>query len=236
MHIRGSAATDEMQDAVGIGPADRVLDIGCGIGGPARRIAARVGCTVTGIDLTPEFCNCARVLNRCVGLEDRLEIVEGNALDMPFAPESFDVAVTLHAAMNIADKAQLYREIARVLRSGGRFALYDVMQGPGGDVRYPVPWATTSGTSHLAPPETVRALLTAVGFETLRFDDLSGKALAWIAARRAERTPRAEPGMPDTVAGASVTAGGDMTEKLRNVARNLREKRIVTLMGVFGKP
>jgi ubiquinone/menaquinone biosynthesis C-methylase UbiE len=127
MHVRGDAATMELQDALGIAPDDSVLDVGCGIGGPARALAGRIGCPVTGLDLTPDFCACARELNYLLGVEDLVEIVEGSALDMPFEDEQFDAVVTQHASMNIEDKAGLYQEIERVLEHGGRFGLYDIM-------------------------------------------------------------------------------------------------------------
>ena len=235
MHIRGMAATIELHDALEIGADDSVLDVGCGIGGPARSLASRIGCSVTGLDLTPDFCVCARELNWRVGLDDVIEIVEGSALEMPFEDATFDIAVTQHAAMNIQDKAAMYQEIARVLEPGGRFGLYDVMQGPGGDVRYPAPWAATPDISFLLPPDDVRALIEAAGLRVRLWEDVSQKALTWMAEQKAAREARATAGEPEPPSGASVLMREGMAEKMRNVARNLQEERIVTVLGVFEK-
>ena len=236
MHIRGAAATTELHDAVGIGPDDSVLDVGCGIGGPARALATRLGCPVTGLDLTPDFCACARELNYLFGVEDLVEIVEGSALDMPFDDESFDAVVTQHASMNIEDKATLYREIARVLEPGGRFGLYDIMQGPGGDVHYPVPWAANPEISFLAEPGAVKALSEAAGLRQLNWEDVSEKGLAWMVEQKAKREAKSAQGEAGSPTGPSVLMHQGAAEKLRNTARNLQEGRIVTILAVFEKP
>ncbi len=99
---------------------DRVLDVGSGLGGPARLIAAQRGCDVTGIDLTPEYVEVAERLTQRTGLGEQVRFVCGDALELPFDDASFDAAITLHVAMNIADRARLYAAIRRVLaRVGG---------------------------------------------------------------------------------------------------------------------
>jgi SAM-dependent methyltransferase len=235
MHVRGAGASVELYDAVGIGPDDSVLDVGCGIGGPARALASRLGCPVTGLDLTPDFCACARELNYLLGLEDLVEIVEGSALDMPFEDESFDAVVTQHAAMNIEDKAGLYLEIARVLERGGRFGLYDIMQGPGGEAHYPAPWASVPEFSFLETPERLMALIEAAGLRALSWEDVTPRALAWMVEQKSAREARAARGEAALPAVAALLMGAGATEKLRNIARNLHEARIVTVMGVFEK-
>ena len=235
MHIRGSVATTELHDAVGIGADDSVLDVGCGIGGPARALASRIGCPVTGLDLTPDFCDCARELNFLLGLEDLVEIVEGSALDMPFEDESFEVVVTQHASMNIQDKAGLYIEIARVLEPGGRFGLYDIMAGPGGEAYYPAPWASEPGFSFLESPEAVKELIEAAGLRPISWEDVTPKALAWMAEQKAARDAKATRGEPEVPPTAALLMGKGAPEKLRNIARNLHEGRIVTVLGVFEK-
>lgn len=93
-HVRGLAATKEMAARLNLTPAIRVLDVGSGLGGPARWLAATYGCHVTGIDLTAAFCAAAEVLTTRLGLNDRVTFRHGSALDMPFEDESFDVAWT----------------------------------------------------------------------------------------------------------------------------------------------
>ena len=155
---------------------------------------------------------------------------------MPFEDESFDRVVTQHAAMNIQDKTTLYDEVTRVLEPGGRFGLYDIMAGPGGDTRYPAPWASAPSFSFLETPDEVRARIEASGLRLVSWEDVTPKALAWMADQKAEREARAARGEKEPPSGAALLMGKDAPEKLRNMARNLHEARIVTVMAVFEKP
>lgn len=118
-HGRGLEATEELADMLEVSASDHILDIGSGIGGPARYIARRFGARVTGIDLTAELCDVARHLTQVLGLEDRVDFKQGDALALPFADASFDGAYSMNVSMNIRDKAGFYAEIHRVLRPGG---------------------------------------------------------------------------------------------------------------------
>ncbi len=140
-HGRGLEATEELAGMLAVSATDHILDVGSGIGGPARYFADRFGCRVTGIDLTAEFVAVARHLTGQLGLDDRVGFVDGDALAMPFADARFDGAYSINVAMNIADKAAFYREIHRLLRPGAWLVLSEVAQGPNGRVDYPTPWA-----------------------------------------------------------------------------------------------
>src|SRR5579864_1635482 len=172
-HGRGIEATTEIADEiarhVSIAGADYILDIGSGIGGPARYFAQRFGCRVAGIDLTPEFCAVARELSQLVGGDDRLRFHEGNALQMPFAAGSFDGAYSMNVAMNIGDKDGLYREIHRVLKPKAWLFLSELARGPGPNPDYPTPWAARSAASFLAAPDATRQRLEACGFAIVSF-------------------------------------------------------------------
>jgi SAM-dependent methyltransferase len=170
-HGRGLEATVEIADRLELTPERHILDIGSGIGGPARYMAARFGCQVTGIDLTAEFCEVARHLNAVTGLAGQVSVEQGDALAMPFADASFDGAYSMNVAMNIADKAAFYTEIARVLRPGGWLFLSEIALGAGGGPDYPTPWALTAASSFLATPEATVAGLEAAGFTVLACDD-----------------------------------------------------------------
>src|SRR3546814_5577314 len=126
-HSRGSQATAELAQLLDPQLGQRLLDLGCGIGGPARWLARERGCEVVGLDLTETFCRTARDLSARVRLDASTRFLCADALNLPFAADHFDLVWTQHAAMNIADKARLYREVARVLKPGGRFGLYDNM-------------------------------------------------------------------------------------------------------------
>ena len=155
-HGRGLEATEEMANLLDVSATDHVLDVGSGIGGPARYMARRFGCRVSGIDLTAEFCEVARHLTSLLGLEGRVSVRQGDALAMPFDGATFDGAWSMNVSMNIADKCALYREIHRVLRPGARLVLSEVVQGPGGAPDYPTPWARTAASSFLATPAETR--------------------------------------------------------------------------------
>jgi SAM-dependent methyltransferase len=184
-HGRGLEATVEMAEALAIRAADHILDVGSGIGGPARYFAHRFGCRVTGIDLTAEFCDVARELTRATGLDATVGFVDGDALAMPFASGSFDGAYSMNVSMNIADKPALYREIHRVLKPGGWLMLSEIAKGADADPEFPVPWAGSSEANFLASPEATRIGLAAAGFDVVQLRSTREQALASLARARA---------------------------------------------------
>src|SRR5262249_39146662 len=143
-HGRGLDATIEVANLVHAGADDHILDVGSGIGGPARYFAKRFGCRVTGIDLTPEFCSVARHLTHLLDLDDKVRLDVGDAVAMPFADATFDGAYSLNVSMNIADKGAFYREIGRVLKPGAWLALGEIARGEGAELDYPTPWASSA--------------------------------------------------------------------------------------------
>jgi ubiquinone/menaquinone biosynthesis C-methylase UbiE len=223
-HIRGAEATLALAESMGVSADTTVLDIGSGLGGSARTLAEAFGCTVTGIDLTPSFGVAATELSRWTGLDDRTTFRVGDACALPFDDDSFDAAMTIHAVMNIPDKPAVYREARRVLRPGGAFGIYDVLQGEGGDVLFPVPWAREPSLSHLATPEEMRDMLMSVGFELLHEVDSTEESLGWfrsLSARIAEKGP------PPVSFG--VFLGDDFPQMATNQVANLAERRIRTV-------
>lgn len=223
-HIRGRKATLELAGGLALSKESRVLDLGSGLGGPARTLAETYGCHVTGIDLTPEFCAAATVLSEKTGLSDRVEFVQGDATGLPFKDAVFDAATTIHVAMNIAAKDRLYAETRRVLKSGGRFAVYDVMQGEGGEILYPVPWARDASISFVASPDEVEALLTGAGFRVLERRDSTEESEAWFKSLAAASERSGPP--PLSVA---AILGDDRNAMVQNQVRNLAERRIRTV-------
>ena len=230
-HIRGRAATLEIIEALVLAEESHVLDLGSGLGGPARTIAELTGCTVTGVDLTPEFCEAATALSQWTGLADRTRFKVGNATATDLPDGSVDAALTVHVAMNIADKPALYAEAFRVLRPGGRFVAYDVLQGEGGDVRYPVPWANDPSTSFLATTEDMRELLAAAGFDVISEADSSEASLDWFHQMRA----RIERDGPPPVS-FGLFLGDAFARMGANQIQNLTERRIRTVMFVCSRP
>src|SRR6516225_4601869 len=182
-HTRGLAATAELAKLAGITADMSVLDVGSGIGGPARFLAATYGCRVTGIDLSEPFVDAARYLTKRTGQSERVSFETASALALPFDDGRFDVVLLQHVAMNISDRERLYREIRRVLKLGRRFATYDVVLNSG-DPHYPVPWARTPATSYLLTAAATREAIEAAGFRTLAWQDDTEAAKAWIAQLR----------------------------------------------------
>jgi ubiquinone/menaquinone biosynthesis C-methylase UbiE len=223
-HTRGLAATAELARLAAITSDDSVLDVGSGIGGPARFLAATCGCRVSGVDLSEPFVEAARYLTERTGQEEQVSFQTGSALALPFAGGRFDVVSLQHVAMNIADRAGLYREVRRVLRPGGRFATYDVVSNSG-EVEYPVPWARTPATSFLMTAASTREAIEAAGFRTLVWQDDTLAAKEWVMRLRASGPP------PSPNLG--VVMGPDFAELSANLGRNLLQGRIGILTAVF---
>ena len=224
-HGRGLEATAELVGLMRAGPADHLLDIGSGIGGPARYFADRFGCRVTGIDLTPEFCEVARHLTRLLDLGGRVAFDCGDALAMPFADASFDGAYSMNVSMNIADKGRFYSEIHRVLKPGAWLVLSELAQGAGGAVDYPTPWAADSRASFLVTPEETRRGLRDAGFDVIESHDSVAQALEFGARSRAMVARGENP--PHR---AVMLIHGEIAKQaMANTARGLAQNKIVPI-------
>jgi SAM-dependent methyltransferase len=223
-HTRGLAATAELAKLAGITEDMSVLDVGSGVGGPARFLAATYGCPVTGVDLSEPFVDAARYLTGRTGQSGQVSFQTASALELPFDDGRFDVALLQHVAMNISDRARLYREIRRVLKSGGRFATFDVVLNSG-EPHYPVPWARTPATSFLLTAIATREAIEPAGFRTLAWQDDTEAAKAWFAQMRISGPP------PSPNLG--VVMGPDFAQLSANLGRNLMEGRLGILTAVF---
>lgn len=185
-HTMGRIATAQLVDLAHITSDSDVLDAGSGVGGTARYIADRYGCRVIAVDLTDEYCETNRWLNRLVGLDDRISVRQADVTELPFPDRTFDVAISQHVQMNVADKARLYSEARRVLADGGWLALWDIAIGDGAELDYPLPWAGTPVHSHLVTPHELHAAVDSAGFAVEHFNDLTDQATALMRALLAQ--------------------------------------------------
>jgi SAM-dependent methyltransferase len=232
-HTRGMAATVELADAAGIGRGMKVIDIGSGLGGPSRYLAATFGCRVQGVDLSPSFVEAATYLGERAGLGDKVAYDCADALALPYDDGAFDLAWTQHVAMNIADRARLYAEVHRVLCPGGRFAIYDVVAGANGPLLFPVPWSRGPETSFLVTPASMRATLEAQGFRVSVWADRTEAGIAWFEAQQKARET-APASLPPL--GIHVAMGAEFPAMAANLGRNLREGRAGLIQAVLERP
>ena len=222
-HTRGLAATLDLARDVALKPGERVLDAGCGVGGPARLLASRFGVSVTGVDLSPPFVEAARYLTGRCGLEAAVTIEVGDATHLPADDASFDAVFLQHVAMNIKDRPALYREIRRVLAPCGRFATYDIVRA-GGEPHYPVPWSRTPETSFLLTADETRTTIEAAGFEVHVWRDDTDAAKTFFA-EIAQAGPPPEPTL-------AIVIGPEFRTVTGNLARSIREGKLAVVAAV----
>lgn len=215
-HMGGREATVHLAEKIELKADITVLDIGSGIGGPARFLAGRYGCRVVGIDVTPEYVEVAESLTSMVGLSGHVTFNTASATTLPFDAESFDAATLIHVAMNIADKEKLCAEVARVLKPGGVFGVYEVMRTGDGDLSYPVPWAETAELSFLATPAEFREALERGGFDVVAEEDRRDFALDFFHRVRARMKESGPPPL-----GIHLHMGQNASEKIANMIENL---------------
>lgn len=232
-HIRGRTATRELAELAGLKSGMTVLDLGCGIGGPARTLAAEYGCFVTGVDIMKEYCRTAAMLTGRLGLQDRVSFHCRDMMTHPFKQGEFDAVWTIHTIMNIENKELLFNNIHRTLKPSGVFSLYEICAGGSPAPVYPVPWANDASINFLVDIDSLRNMLIETGFDEIHWIDVTGVSLSWYerqVARRRTKTEKAafKPGI-------DLVMGETTREKMENVVRNMREDRIRVVQGVFRK-
>ncbi len=220
-HSGGRNTTVRLAQLAQINGSERVLDVGCGIGGPSRFLASKFGCQVTGLDFTAEFVALAAMLAQRTRLADKVTYRQGDALDLPFADASFDIVWSQNAAMNIADRDRLYGEMRRVLVPGGRLALQEIAAGPGGEPFYPAPWANDKSISFLSTPHATRAALERIGFRVIAWQDTTQEALEQQMARTKALESASLPPL-----GLHILIGEAFPTVTKNMLRNLQEQRL----------
>jgi sarcosine/dimethylglycine N-methyltransferase len=221
-HTLGRIATSQLVDLVDIAQEDDVLDAGSGIGGTARFVAERCRCHVSAIDLTEEYCETARWLNRLVGLDDQISVRQGDVTQLPFADAAFQIVFSQHVQMNVADKSRLYQEAHRVLVDGGRLAMWDITSGGLDDPDYPLPWADRPEFTHLASADQLREVVESAGLVIEHWSDLSEQAAATMQTFLA---------LPTDPLGLHAFVP-NFAEKARNLTRALADGRLRAIQAI----
>lgn len=230
-HARGLPATVELADRLPIQPGQHLLDIGCGLGGPARTIARRFRCRVSGIDITPPFVDAAERLTQILRMEDAVEVRLGDGQQLPYGDAQFDGAYAQHVTMNVANRRRFFAEAYRVVKPGGCFALTEHGLGPRGDPHHPLPWSADGTGAYLVPPAQTQALVAQAGFEAIEMEDTGPKYAAayQMAIEKAEQA-----GFPPL--GLHLLMGETALPKMRNARRNIEERRTHPIQLVCRKP
>lgn len=230
-HARGFPATVELADHLPIKAGQNIVDIGCGLGGPARYFAQRFDCMVSGVDITMPFVEAASKLTTLLHMEQQVQIQFGDGQHLPFPDAVFDGALTQHVTMNVADRPAFFAEAYRVLKPGAFFALTEHGLGRKGNSYYPVPWSQDGTGAYLVSPSDTRSMLEKTGFEDIVIEDTGAKYLAGyrMVIERAERGE-----LPPL--GIHLLMGETALEKTRNSARNIEENRTQPIMLICRKP
>ncbi len=230
LHVGGLEATQAVAAQMQLQPGLRLLDVGSGIGGPARYFAAEHNCNVVGIDLTEEFVQVATSLTRLVKLEHLAEFRQASALEIPFASGTFDRAYMMHVGMNIADKAGVFREVRRVLKSDGIFAVFDIVRtGVNGTLRYPLPWALNQETSFVSEIKDYREALERAGFRIAQQRNRREFAIDFMKKSMSRMGPSGPP-----VLGIQLLMGDKAQEMLKNVLL-LMEENVLEPVEVYAQ-
>lgn len=228
-HVRGAEVSKELAEETDLRGA-KVLDVGCGIGGPCRMLAEEFGCDVTGIDMSREFIRTAKKLTELAGLGEKIRFLQADALDLPFDDASFDVAWTQHVQMNVSDKSTFYGEIYRVLKPGGTFIYYDIFSDGDGEIDFPVPWADDPSISFLTTVPALESLLKNTGFTKVKTTNQTAKAMGFFQGL----FDRLSKGGPPKL-GLHLLMGKDARTKLGNILYGLEEGQLVLQSGIYRK-
>lgn len=228
-HVRGSEVSKKMATYAQI-KGTQVLDVGCGIGGPARMLRTEYDCEVTGLDLNETYIETARKLTRLVGIRDGIEFVTGNALNLPFEAKHFDLVWTQHVQMNVEHKVSFYSEIYRVLRPKGKLIHYEILSKGSSKINYPVPWADEQSISFLVDREELEKIIESVGFKKIRTEDETMNGIEFFENLLARIRTQGPPEV-----GLNLLMGAQTKTKISNLLTGLQSGSLELQSGLFVK-
>jgi ubiquinone/menaquinone biosynthesis C-methylase UbiE len=231
LHGRELLATKDHASRLSPPAGAHILDIGSGVGGPARYFATNFGSRVTGIDITPDFVATATELTRLCGLDHLVTFIEANAGALPFDTDIFDHAYSFYVGMNLAHKATVLSECIRVLKPGGRL-LWTEVTAVAGVAHYPLPWSRRPEDSHVLTRPALTEHFTTAGFEVLSTEDETGAHLELAQKMKLSgRTPSA--GQTQVNA---IVLGPDFAERRTNYIKSLADGLIQSTLLDVRKP
>jgi SAM-dependent methyltransferase len=230
-HARGFQATAELADVLPIKAGQHIVDIGCGVGGPARYLAKRFGCRVSGVDITPPFVEAANKLTALLKMQGHVEAKLGDGQQLPFGDGLFDGGYAQHVTMNVPDRARFFAQVYRVLKPGAFFAITEHGLGPHGSPHYPVPWSEDGSGSHLVTPADTTAYLNKAGFVDVKVEDTGAK---YLGGYRRAMELAAHGALP--AFGIQILMGPTAPAKTKNAARNIEEGRTHPVQVICRKP
>lgn len=228
-HVRGAEVSRELAVKANISNS-KLLDVGCGIGGPCRMLADEFNCKAVGLDLSEEFITAATLLSELVGLSQSTKFIQGDAINIPFPDKSFDVVWTQHVQMNIRDKSKFYREIDRVLNTNGIFIYYDILKKGTKEVDYPLPWANNSEISFLMQSSEMDSILQDLGLFKTESADETENGISFFEHLLKNKSDRITSKL-----GLDILMGTSTKEKISNLLRGLKEERIHLQSGIYKK-
>lgn len=230
-HSGGFLYTFQLAELAGldrsVDPPRRVLDVGGGLGGPARLLASKFGCHVTSVDITPSYVEVARKLTELVGLADQVVHRVGDALNLPFEDDTFDVVWTQNSGMAIADKSTMYTGFHRVLKPGGMLVTQEPVAGKNTPPYYPLMWANDPTTDLVVDPATLRSMIRAAGLVETE----------WRLIVPPPAAPTPTPTLPPAHHVFMIIMGAERLRAIIDAAgRNQEEERTALVHAVCHKP
>ena len=219
-HARGIAATVDLGKRMPISKNQKIIDIGCGLGGPARYYAKEFKCFITGIDITPSFIEIGNEFNRLTSMSDNVELLVGNGEVLNFENETFDGAYSQHVTMNISNREKFFSEAFRVLKKDSFFAFTEHGLGPEGNPIFPLPWANSLEMSFLLPPQKTISILKDTGFSDIKIIETAEKYISGYEKLIKLKSENKKP-----VLGIHVIGGDSMNERSKNSMESIKENR-----------